>query len=89
MNGQSTLLLWSVNNYHWYQKQRIDLRLENDPVAVRWDLDCGNRLHVLCAGAKYFRYDFSWRVDHSNGISHSDGAFVGVIDGGKFLYPSL
>ncbi|KAJ1530829.1 hypothetical protein ONE63_005675 [Megalurothrips usitatus] len=87
--SQSTLLFWSVNNYHWYLKQRIDLDLDHSPVALRWDLDSGNCLHIICSGAKYMKYDFSWRVDHSNGMSHSDGAFVGVIDGDSLLMTSF
>lgn len=80
--GQSTLLLWSVNNYHWYLKQRLDLSVNNSPVAIAWDLESGNRLHIFCSGGKYINYDFSWRVDHSNGMHSNNGAFVAVIDGG-------
>ncbi|KAK3927591.1 Elongator complex protein 1 [Frankliniella fusca] len=89
VGGQSTLLLWTINNYHWYLKQRIDLNLDNSPVAVRWDPDSGNRLHVVCSGGKYISYDFSWRVDHSSGSNHYDGAFVSVIDGDSLLVTSF
>lgn len=87
--GQSTLLLWTVNNYHWYLKQRIDLHVDHSPKAVCWDPDSGNRLHVICLGAKYLSYDFSWRVDHSSGTNQNDGAFVSVIDGDSLLMTSF
>jgi elongator complex protein 1 len=81
--GQSTVLLYTIGNYHWYLKQRIDLCAEYHPAAMSWDLDSGNRLHIICKGSKYIIYDFSWRVDHSNGMSQNDDVFVGVIDGGN------
>lgn len=87
--GQNTLLLWTVNNYHWYLKQRIDFRTELSPVAVKWDMDSGNSLHIICTGGKYINYQFSWRVDHSNGLNNNDGAFVGVIDGDSLLLTSF
>lgn len=78
------MLLWSVSNYHWYLKQRIDLDINHCPVAMHWNLDSGNSLHILCRGGKYICYEFSWRVDHSNGMDNIDKAFVGVIDGGEY-----
>ena len=77
------MLLWTIGNYHWYLKQRIDLCADYCPTAMCWDQDVGNRLHIICQGPRYVVFDFSWRVDHSNGFNQHDGAFVGVIDGGK------
>lgn len=89
VSGQSTLLLWCVNNYHWYLKQRIDLSIDLNPEAISWDLETGNKLHLICSGSKYINFEFSWRVDHSNGRHQNDDAFVAVIDGDSLLMTSF
>jgi len=81
--GETSLQLWTVNNYHWYLKQCLNFPTERKLLGIEWDMLHGNRLHVMCEGLCYMCYDWSWITNRSMGRTEDDGAFVAVVDGGK------
>ncbi|XP_069695776.1 putative elongator complex protein 1 [Periplaneta americana] len=87
--GKMCLQLWTVNNYHWYLKQSLMFPSEKKLLAIEWDIQRGNRLHVICEGLCYICYDWAWITNSSHGGTDSDGAFVAVIDGAKILLTSF
>ncbi|XP_066223592.1 elongator complex protein 1 [Saccopteryx leptura] len=79
--------LWTTGNYHWYLKQSLPFsaRGKSRVVSLLWDPVTPHRLHVLCQGWHYLRYDWHWTTDRSAGDHSSDMANVAVIDGNRVL----
>ncbi|XP_048252379.1 elongator complex protein 1-like isoform X2 [Haliotis rufescens] len=81
----SYVQLWTVNNYHWYLKQSLQFSPEERVMDVQWNPEHGYRMHIMCSGAQYLQYTWSWSTCHSLGKSADDMATVTVIDGEKVL----
>ncbi|XP_067666360.1 elongator complex protein 1-like [Haliotis asinina] len=81
----SYVQLWAVNNYHWYLKQSLQFPAAQRVLDVQWDPEHGYRMHIMCSGAQYLQYTWSWVTCHSLGKSEDDLATVTVIDGDKVL----
>ncbi|XP_059175274.1 putative elongator complex protein 1 [Physella acuta] len=89
-NGDSTfsqLQLWTVNNYHWYQKQT--LQFEAGIAAALWDTEQANKMHVLTRTGHYQTYTWAWATDGSTGSLDTDPSSVAVIDGARLLLTPL
>ncbi|XP_063776122.1 elongator complex protein 1 isoform X2 [Pseudophryne corroboree] len=83
--------LWVVGNYHWYLKQSLHFGSEENKriVSIAWDPEISYRLHIVCAGWQYFRYEWFWSTDRSIGQGPGQQANVAVIDGDKILVTSF
>ncbi|XP_075060726.1 elongator complex protein 1 isoform X2 [Mixophyes fleayi] len=83
--------LWVVGNYHWYLKQSLHFGFEENKriVSIAWDPEISYRLHVVCAGWQYLRYDWFWSTDRSGGQGPGEQADVAVIDGDKVMVTSF
>ncbi|XP_046559311.1 LOW QUALITY PROTEIN: putative elongator complex protein 1 [Haliotis rubra] len=81
----SYVQLWTVNNYHWYLKQSLQFPAAQRVLDVQWDPEHGYRMHIVCSGAQYLQYTWSWVTCHSFGKSADDLATVTAIDGHKVL----
>ncbi|XP_064474932.1 putative elongator complex protein 1 [Ornithodoros turicata] len=81
------ILIYTVNNYHWYLKQtlKFDPSTHGRVVACLWDDDEALCLHVLCMKGRYFRYAWRWVTDGSVQSYHESCAVVSVIDGDDVL----
>lgn len=81
----SRIYLFTICNYHWYQKQTL---LFDSPVkAFAWD-PCfteSKQLHVVTQDGGYGIYRWDWAVATSKTFSREDHAMVAVIDGSKLL----
>ncbi|EEC18088.1 ikappab kinase complex-associated protein, putative, partial [Ixodes scapularis] len=81
------VLLYTVNNYHWYLKQTLeyDAALGQKLAAVAWDEGSALRLHVLCTSGSYYRYTWSHAVHAGPSVSPEGAAVVAVIDADRVL----
>ena len=79
------MLLYTVGNYHWYLKQRLDFAADSAPArvaALAWDPEQPLTLHVVLAGGAYAQYTWGWCTDEGRvGAEHE--SVVAVIDGGE------
>lgn len=78
---RSRIYLYTMGNYHWYQKQTLDFAA----TVVHFVWDCqpteGRRLHVLCADGEYSVYRWISEVNGSRTHGADDEAVVAVVDG--------
>ncbi|KAG0411515.1 hypothetical protein HPB47_011369 [Ixodes persulcatus] len=83
------VLLYTVNNYHWYLKQMLeyDAALGQKLAAVAWDEGSALRLHVLCTSGSYYRYTWSHAVHAGPSVTPEGAAVVAVIDAGRPSVP--
>lgn len=84
----SHLSLWTVSNYHWYQKQNMrfnDADKVGKVACVQWDAENYGSLHVLTEKGAYCQYTWNWTVNHSRGNCGKDQSTVAVIDGNSIL----
>lgn len=83
---ETSLQIWTENNYHWYLKQTIKFTAENPLVYFTWSAAprAGKRL-ILLTKKTTMTYSFRWNVDHSRGHNRSDKAVVGVVNGKEVL----
>ncbi|CAN8005373.1 unnamed protein product, partial [Ixodes hexagonus] len=81
------VLVYTVNNYHWYLKQtlRYDVGLNQTLAAVHWDEGSRLRLHILCMNGAYYQYTWSHAVHASYSVTLEGSAVVAVIDGDCLL----
>ncbi|XP_029845104.2 putative elongator complex protein 1 [Ixodes scapularis] len=81
------VLLYTVNNYHWYLKQTLeyDGALGQKLAAVAWDEGSALRLHVLCTSGSYYRYTWSHAVHAGPSVTSEGAAVVAVIDADRVL----
>ncbi|KAJ3362869.1 hypothetical protein GGF32_005270 [Allomyces javanicus] len=77
-----TLQLWTMNNYHWYLKQCIELPVVT---AASWDAASPLTLHVTTNDA-YLHYEWAWEVLRSPVAHVEHAASVAVIDGSAVLH---
>ncbi|XP_050400730.1 putative elongator complex protein 1 [Patella vulgata] len=82
---KSYVQLWTVNNYHWYQKQSLEFDPDQKVSAIQWDPEHAYRLHMTTSGRHYHQYTWSWTTNCSSGGIETDMATCGVIDGNKVL----
>jgi len=77
--------LYTVSNYHWYLKQRLQF----DSVhygkisALLWDPELAYCLHIALSEGHYLQYTWTWTTNHSTGQTSRDLASVAIVDGGK------
>lgn len=81
------VLLFTMSNYHWYQKQTLVFKLNVNKIMWDSDFDVANnkKLHILLEDGHYYSYTWIWNIDHSKGKTENDDAVVTVIDGRKIL----
>lgn len=73
--NRQILMLWSCNNYHWYEKQSLVFE-EKRITQVEWDQNDHLVLHILFNNNEYVQFKWIWAVNDSQGL-------VSVIDGQK------
>lgn len=82
---RSRIYLYTMGNYHWYQKQTLDFAATADKRVVHFVWDCqlteGRRLHVLCADGEYSVFRWIAEVNGSRTHGADDEAVVAVVDG--------
>jgi elongator complex protein 1 len=76
------LQLWSMNNYHWYLKQTINVV---DCKDVQWDALNALGLHILTP-VDYRYLKWTWEVLRSPVVESAHSGAVGVIDGVTLLH---
>jgi len=79
--------LYTMSNYHWYLKQRLefDSCRYGNIAALLWDPELAYCLHVALAAGHYLQYVWTWVTNQSVGLTSRDLASVAVIDGGQLL----
>ena len=85
LNGRSFPIavgLWTVGNYHWYQKQKLEFSRTDRIGTLQWDTEHAYRLHVVCHSGQYLQYTWAWTTDVNRGPPEGNLATVAVIDGG-------
>ena len=78
--------LYTMSNYHWYLKQRLefDSSRHGNVSALLWDPELAYRLHVALDAGHYLQYTWTWTTNRSAGQTSRDLASVAVIDGGEW-----
>lgn len=72
------VLLWTVNNYQWYLKQRLNfVAQEPEILHIFWDPDNLYRLHILCKEGHYYQYTWGWTV--FNSLTDTDSNAVSAV----------
>lgn len=92
-SNEQRLLLFTISNYHWYQKQILEFSEMEKINQVVWDINfepsSNKKLHVFLQNGKLYSYTWIWGVNHSCGRTSQDNAVVAVIDGKKLLLTSF
>ena len=89
MNVRRSLIavgLWTVGNYHWYEKQKLEFSRSDRIGTLQWDTEHAYRLHVVCRSGEYLQYTWAWTTDVSRGPPEGNLATVAVIDGGRWYF---
>ncbi|KAI9287321.1 IKI3 family-domain-containing protein [Umbelopsis sp. AD052] len=89
---KKTVQLWTMNNYHWYMKQHLDLG--SNIVAFNWDVENPYVAHILAEDAFYHQFVFIHDIATSTSTSKDNAGYVAVIDGANalmtpFLYQNV
>ncbi|XP_031636716.1 putative elongator complex protein 1 [Contarinia nasturtii] len=81
----STIYLYTICNYHWYQKQT--LHFNGKCKAIQWDNNYleGKSLHVIEQSLQYSVYRWDHSIVRSTGFTDDDQALVAVIDRNNLL----
>lgn len=78
------VLLWTVNNYQWYLKQRLNFTTQDSEILnIFWDPDNLYKLHILCKEG-YYQYTWGWTVFHTL-TDVDNNAVSAVINGDDIL----
>jgi elongator complex protein 1 len=72
--------LWFRNNYHWYLKQELLFREDNNPTLITWDSEASMRLHIFTEDSSYCKYDFCWDHNSPRVLSKDNACIMAVID---------
>ncbi|CAO3599964.1 unnamed protein product [Absidia cylindrospora] len=84
-DGQKSVQLWTMNNYHWYMKQHIVLPQNQNIIGFSWDVELPLHAHIVGDDGRYHTYIFIWNVLTSTSIDHENSSYVAVIDGDQAL----
>lgn len=86
------ILLYTINNYHWYLKQSLvfpDLQISHIVWEDNLSDNNGKCLHIFSSNGMHNKIEWIWSIDQSSGKGESDDATVAVIDGKKILLTSF
>lgn len=77
--------LYTMSNYHWYLKQRLEFDSSHygKLSTLLWDPELAYCLHIALDAGHYLQYTWTWTTNQSTGLTSHDLATVAVIDGSE------
>lgn len=82
-------MLWTSSNYHWYLKQRFQLKasLPFKSLVAKWSSFSTHKLHCFNPNSgDIYEFNWDWTVLNAYGQNGCDHSIVASIDNGKDIF---